>query len=170
MNKTLISIAAILSIAGLVGWYMYLQNARYTVVGTQRGIAYEIDRKSGESWTISPGKRKQNIDYDPKSEVVTERSRSFPIEEKAKITGYADLAYGFLKGKLYNGSTWTVKEVIVTVKVLEKDGSTRWDRQFREMVTIQPLTTVSFMVEVGGDSDIGSFEWALVQVNGIPPE
>jgi len=167
-NKTLISVIAIMAFAGLIGWYMYLQNTRYAVTGTQRGIAYEIDRKTGDSWTIYPGKRVKNTGDDQEGD--TEKYKAFPVEEQIKVTGSANLGYGSLSGKLYNGSSWTVKEIMVNAKAIEKDGKTRWNRQFRDLVTIAPLTTESFSIKTVDDSDISSFQWSLVQVNGIPPK
>lgn len=167
-NKTLISVVAIIAFAGLIGWYIYLQNVRYSVSGTQGGIAYEIDRKTGDSWTIYPGTRVKNTGGNQERD--TEEYKKFPVDEQIRVTGSANLSYGSLSGKLYNGSNWTVKEITVNVKAIEKDGNTRWNRQFRDLVTIAPLTTESFSVKTVGDSDIGSFEWSLVQVNGIPPK
>ncbi len=158
---------------------MYLQNSRYEIIATQDKIAYQVDRKTGESWTIYLGQRKKNIGDNQQ----IEKYQTLPLEEKSKVIiskdtykqktpsglSMLDLMSGTISGMLYNGSSWTVKEIIVAVKAIDKSGKIRWDRQFRDAVTILPLTTKSFSIE-HGDSDITSLDWDLVGVNGNPPK
>lgn len=61
MNRTLIIITAIVCISALIACYMYFQNTRHTVVGSP-SFAYQIDKRTGESWTLIDGKRTKNIE------------------------------------------------------------------------------------------------------------
>ena len=182
MYKTIISIVAILFIAVLIGWYIYLQNTRFTIVGTNTDIAYKIDKKTGDSWTIYSGRLRRNINLDDNQE--RERFQTLPIGEKAKVEKIkrtskskdvsTEQMIGLwdneLSGNLYNGSSWTIEELIIKVKAIEKDGSIRWNREFHTYTTIQPLTTGTFTIGIKGDSDISSFDSNLVRVDGIPPK
>ncbi len=57
MKKTAIGITLIVAVALLVGYYMYLQNNRYTIVGAGR-FAYKIDKKTGKTWLIAGTREK----------------------------------------------------------------------------------------------------------------
>jgi hypothetical protein len=167
-SKAFVYGVVITAIAVLIGWYIYLQNMRYIVTGSQQGIAYQIDRKTGESWTIYPGRREKN--RGPNLERIKKEYPLLPEEEQSKVDGNATLRSESFSGTLYNGSNWTIKEVIVRIIVKEKDGSTRWDRLFREAVTIPPLTTGDINFDIVGGQDFDSFEWGLKEIKGISPK
>ena len=166
MNKTLVTVALILAVAALVGWYMYLENNRYELVGTQKGIAYEVDRRTGTTWTVYPGSKK--VHEEPSSQNADRSLLKFSDADVNKVTGNAGLSYGSFSGKLYNGSDWIVREVIFHVAAKEKEGETRWTRRFRKKVTILPLTTTDFNLNVVGDKGIGSIDWGVMEVYGNP--
>lgn len=46
MNRTVIIIVIILAFTILIGWYLYLQHNRYYLIGSQHGVAYEINIRS----------------------------------------------------------------------------------------------------------------------------
>jgi hypothetical protein len=176
MNRTIVAVVVVLSGAGLIGWHTYLENVRFALVATQGDIAYEIDRKTGESWTIYPGKRKPNVGrHEDKAQY-----QNFPVEEQRKVIKLnvisepekelIDKLYSCLSGNIYNGSSWTVKEIIIAVRAKGKDGSIKWVRQFRDLLTIRSLSTESFSINITGDSEVGSLEWDLVRVSGVPPK
>jgi len=59
MNKTVIGVVVILSVAALIGLFLYTESTRYEVVGVGRGGAYKVNRKTGETWLLVPqGQRK----------------------------------------------------------------------------------------------------------------
>ena len=77
------------------------------------------------------------------------------------------LAYGTLfQGKLYNGSTYDLREVLITLTAREPTGEERWSRQFRDQVFIKPLTTGDFQIEVTGAKG-ARVSWRVDSVKGI---
>jgi hypothetical protein len=52
MNRTVLGVFLILAIAGLIAFYLHLQNSRYNLVGTGKVVVYKIDRRTGETWRI----------------------------------------------------------------------------------------------------------------------
>lgn len=51
MNQTLVAVTAIVVFGFLLAWYLYLDNNRYDIVGTE-GTAYQIGKKTGTPWFI----------------------------------------------------------------------------------------------------------------------
>ena len=166
MNKTVVIVALVMAIAGLVGWHMYLENMRYELVGTQIGVAYEVDRKTGTTWMVKLDKK--TVHEEPYSKDANSRLIQLSKADIGKLKGNASLDYGFFSGKLYNGSDWIVHEVVFYVVAKEENGATRWARRFREKVRIPPLTTEDFQIRVTGEEEIGSFNWKILEVYGEP--
>ncbi len=162
MNKTVIAVAAIVAVAFLIAFYIWSSHNRYYIMMGSQGIAYEVDRKTGESWRLY-GNRKIAQQGDDESR---QKEQELPYAEASKITGSAGLSYGSFSGKLYNGSDWTVTRVIVSVSAKEEDGTVRWSRDFSEALTIKPLTSMSFEVTVVGDQGIKEAPWNIKKVFG----
>ncbi|HHT9105302.1 MAG TPA: hypothetical protein ACFYD7_05445 [Candidatus Wujingus californicus] len=57
MNKTIVFTVGILSTALLIGYYFYQQTNRYYITGAGEGTAYEVDKKTGQTWYLYGGKR-----------------------------------------------------------------------------------------------------------------
>jgi hypothetical protein len=94
--------------------------------------------------------------------------QELPAAEAAKVTGNARLAYGTLfEGKLYNGSSFYLRELIITITALEKSGETRWSRQFKDEIVIEPLTTGNFQIEVTGAKG-AELQWTIDRLKGWP--
>jgi hypothetical protein len=89
-----------------------------------------------------------------------------PPDQQARITGNASLSFGSFSGKIHNGSDWTVTGLTFRVVAKEKDGSVRWDRNFKESINVDPLTTASFSVSVTGDEGCASHEWSIHEALG----
>jgi hypothetical protein len=162
MNKTVIAVAAIVAVACLIAFYIRLSHNRYYIMTGSQGVAYEVDRKTGESWMLY-GYRKIAQQGGGESR---QKEQELPYAEASKITGNAGLSYGLFSGKLYNGSDWTVTRVIVSVSAKEEDGTIRWSRDFSEALTIKPLTTESFSVRVAGEQGIKEAPWNIKKVFG----
>jgi hypothetical protein len=97
-----------------------------------------------------------------------DQSTDLPSNEAAKVTGNGALTgYGWFSGKVYNGSSWTVTGLVISVSAKERDGSVRWTREFNVRVSAQPLSTGSLNVEVVDDNGVGSTDWAIVRVRGV---
>ena len=56
MHKSITIIIAILVAGGLVAYYLHLEHNRYEITTTSKfgplGIAYEVDKKTGDSWML----------------------------------------------------------------------------------------------------------------------
>jgi hypothetical protein len=96
-----------------------------------------------------------------------------PFNEKVKVTGNAGLnGYGSFSGKVYNGSSWTITDMIIRVIAKEKDGSVRWDRKFKiefnEATEISPLSIgrINIPDVVTRDENVPSCEWEIEEIRG----
>lgn len=165
MKKQIILIAIIISVTVIIGWYMYLHNNRYHLMGSIKGVAYEIDKKTGKTWVLLGDIKK--IHKESQTTKDSKENIIIPSSQKRKVTGKARLRDGSFFGDLYNGSNWTVKKVVFLVRVIEKNGSIRWSRKFKDQLTIPPLTTKSFTVRVIGDKNLGYFWWRILEIRGI---
>lgn len=104
------------------------------------------------------------ITYDKKTAYGTEQP--LPVLEQSKVTGSAGLAYGTsFQGKLYNGSNYNLKKVVIAITAKEKNGTIRWVRQFEDDIFITPLKTGSFDVDVIG-SEGADLNWQIDEIEG----
>jgi len=85
MKRTVISIAAILSIAGIIGFYIWISHNRYYIILGNHGIAYEVDKKTGRTWMLQGGQKILQ------SEKKHYKEKELPPIELLKISGKADL-------------------------------------------------------------------------------
>ena len=91
---------------------------------------------------------------------------ALPLGEMVKVTGNAKLLFGTLfQGKLYNGSSYYLRELTITITAKEKSGANRWSRQFKDKVFIDTLTTGDFQIEVTG-AEGAALTWSIDEVKG----
>ena len=76
MNKTIVFTVGILSTALLIGYYFYQQTDRYYITVVGGGGAYEVDKKTGQTWGLY-GNKKINMINLPVQEYA-------PIEDLKK--------------------------------------------------------------------------------------
>ena len=162
MNKTVVAVVGILAAACLIGLYTWASHNRYYIMTGDQGIAYEVDRKTGESWMLY---RSHKVPHRGGRE-DRHKEDQLPYPASSKITGNASLSYGVFSGELYNGSDWVVTRVLVNVSAKEDDGTVRWSRDFSETVTIKPLTTESFSITVTGGEGVKETPWTIKEVFG----
>jgi len=129
-------------------------------------IPIRINRLTGHTETFILGEwisGKKNSES-PQEEIY----KKLPTSDIAKLTGNASLSYGKFQGKIYNGSDWTIKEIVCRVIAKEKDGSVRWDRKFLVSfyLMLYPLRTEFFSVDVTGEEGIGSYDWNIIEAKG----
>jgi hypothetical protein len=156
-------VVAICVLGMLAGYHMYLTNNRYYIIGGERGIAYEVDRVTGQSWMLAGANKKEHQNPSSTSESLS----SIPWTELEKVTGNAGLGNGSFSGKIYNGSTtWTIKKIVFRVTAKDKRDVDGWTRDLVDDVTIAPLTTQSFLVAVTGDDNIESSSWTITAAYG----
>jgi hypothetical protein len=162
INMTVVAVLGLLALTALGGFYIWSSHNRFYIMSGSQGVAYEIDRRTGETWVLRGGNKTRHKWPEPRAKAVEE----LPAFESAKITGNAGLGSGLFSGKIYNGTRWTVAKIIVTVTAKEENGSTRWTRDFAHDIQIQPLTTASLYIEVTGDQGIREASWAIKSVWG----
>jgi len=149
--KTLIAvIVGIVTCGILAGFYVWSIHHRFYILSSSQGVAYELDRKTGETWTLYKGKKMRH-----RGDVAKESAETIPPLEASKITGNAGFSgFGFFSGKLYNGSEWTITKVVFTVTAKEDGGAIRWTRDLVDNTEVAPLMTESFAVSVTGDQGV----------------
>ena len=164
MNKNVIAVVSIIATAFIVVFYIWSSHNRYYIMTSSKGIAYEVDKKTGESWMLHGGKK---VPQESPERNKKQEEKELPFEESTKITGNASLSYGYFSGKIYNGSSWTVTKIVFNVTLKEEDGKIRWSHDFSDNVTVAPLTTEKFIISVtGGDGKFENIAWSIKQVFG----
>ena len=163
INLTVAVVSAVLAIAALGGFYVWSSHNRFYIMAGSQGVAYEVDRKTGETWMLR-GANKTPHKWPQRNAKLVEE---LPSSESVKVTGNASLGSGVFSGKVYNGSRWTVTKLIVTVTAKEENGDIRWSRDFAEDgLEIRPLTTGSFYISVAGDQGTKESSWSIKGVWG----
>jgi len=111
----------------------------------------------------------------PTSTIMTARARSrevmeLPPGERAKIRGRGGLdSASYWNCHLTNGSLWTITEIRFHIAAGQPEGSTRWERNYRENVQIAPREAqrVTFKVTDGQDAET---RWEIIGARGLPPQ
>ena len=146
-------------IAALVAYYLYLQNNRYTIVATGRYQAVEIDRVTGQSWTITGGKKTPHEHYKP-----TRSGKSLPLEELKKLTGGASIGQftGNFYGSIYNGTDYLITSI--TFNLLPEG---RPAMKLQKSLRIEPYSTEEFECKL--PDGIKQKSWSIHQAIGYRP-
>jgi len=80
---------------------------------------------------------------------------------------------------IYNGSAWSVREVVYHIKSVFPaagpptnpfDDIPEWERDFKSSVFIEPLTRSKDFVTVGQVRGDNKPEWTITHARGIPPK
>ncbi len=162
MNKNHLIALAIVLVVGLIGYGLYLNNTRFYIMTTSKGVAYEVDRRSGKTWTLRGSTKTEQVD----ESVINRSLKPIPYADLSMLTGSSSLySYGF-RGSIYNGTSWTVKEITFQVTVQEPDGSVRWTREYTDSVNIAPKTSGDADFDVTGAHTFGKFTWNIVSAKG----
>ena len=166
-NKTAIGIVAIVAATCLTAYYIWSSHNRFNLMPGPQGVAFEVDRKTGETWLLAGGRKIPQIPQQTEAE-SRKKEQDLPGFEANKVTGNASLNQGdgTFSGKLYNGSDWTVSRAVIFVSAKEKDGSVRWARDFSVSLAIPPLTTTSFSFTVADEQGIVEAPWYIKKVVG----
>jgi hypothetical protein len=167
MNRTAIAIVALVITGTLGGTYLYLSSNRYYIIPAAEGMAYQIDRKTGETWLLVGDERIPHNKADLQG--AEPELRSFPAVEGAKVvgTGAFDKYGSYFEGELYNGSAWYPREVVITILAINRDGQTRWVHQYKGDFHAEPLTAGYVKISVA-DAKGASCSWRIDEVRGFP--
>ncbi|HVM60088.1 MAG TPA: hypothetical protein VMV72_04410 [Verrucomicrobiae bacterium] len=162
MNKTLVAVVGILCLSGLVGLYIWTSHNRFYITRSTEDLAYEVDRKTGQSWMLE-GEVKKLMTGNVEAAPPEPTEQELPTDEALKINGTAHIDdLGYLTGSFYNGSTWKVSRVVVTLS--QGDGVDSSTRDYSEDIDIYPLTTRDFSIEIIGQKSLKS--WRVKQAFG----
>ena len=163
-TKSIAIICATLILIGLLFWPTLYRYDKMTIQGnifpvrTHRLTGYTEYFLMGK-WIPQGGQER------------SKQSEILPFVEMAKVTGNAGLSgYGSFSGKIYNGSDWTITDMIIRVIAKEKNGNVRWDRKFKETQVISSLSTANIYITVTGDENVPSFEWNIEEIRGYKKE
>ena len=91
-----------------------------------------------------------------------------PNEELKKLNGNAGVrSYtDRFEGKLYNGSSWVVREVVIRIRAKDLFGVIS-NREYRvNDLWVPPLETRSFSIDIAGGRDARDLEWNIVSAKG----
>tara|TARA_Y100000310_G_C20256801_1_gene611730 strand:- start:64 stop:597 length:534 start_codon:yes stop_codon:yes gene_type:complete len=161
-TKKLIIICATILLVGVLFWPTLY---RYEKVTGVRGGSFpiKINRLTGYTEAFVGGKWEPEVGQEEKKAIFP-----LPDIEKRKITGNASfgLYESSFKGKIYNGTDWTIMKLIVKIVAKEADGSVRWDRNFEERTHILPLSTKSLYFSVTGAEGVASHQWSIEEAFG----
>ncbi len=98
---------------------------------------------------------------------------TLPARERDKLEGNVAvktiLDHGWFEGSIYNGSDWTIKEIVFNLTIKEKDGSVRWSRRLKTHFDIAPLATESYSIDVTGTKGLGDITSYVVEARGYRP-
>jgi hypothetical protein len=183
-RNTVIAIVAIVAVTGLIAFYIWSSHARYYIVVTSKGAAYEVDRRTGDTWELR-GSRK--IPHSNSEEIQSKekqaeekKSEELPQADAIKITGEADLEdvgymtvtgtslSGDFGGKLYNGSDWVVTKLLFNVTAKEASGNVRWSHDYIwEGYPIDPLEAFYFDFPVTEYKGVTKTTWSIRKAYGF---
>ncbi|MDA1050608.1 MAG: hypothetical protein O3C40_09020 [Planctomycetota bacterium] len=153
LNKTAIAIAMIVATISLIGYYLYLTNDRYYILTSGMGVAYEVDRRTGETWVLHGSTKRRQVD---------QSLEAMPDSDKSRITvENAALTFESFSATLHNRSEWTVEELVFQIITDEQS------MQLKKAIKIEPFSTVRFSITTDvGDGASRRFNWELQQVRG----
>jgi hypothetical protein len=164
VNKNTITAIGILVLSALVALYIWTSHNRFYVVRSSSGEAYEIDRKTGQTWLLDGEEKTPMTGPKPVSTYATPRETEIPSDQAAKITGTASIYKGELYGKFYNGSDWSVSRIVITVS--EEEDTNSWTRDYSKEVEVSPLTTENFTIALDGSNKAKMSNWVIKQAFG----
>lgn len=87
MNKTIVYSVAIVVIGLLVGFYIYIDNTRYSLQSTAKGVAYKIDRRTGKTWLVV-GKEERLVKSETEEqEPESDENKAIQLTKKSYAMG-----------------------------------------------------------------------------------
>ena len=133
----------------------------YRTVNLGYGEAYVVNRFTGSVRVLSP------------DEPVDSRLKELPSDALSKLDADASLWSGGEQGLdigLYNGSSWALRELVVTLDLSFKDGG-KMHRRYAVPCEIRPLSSGSTWCDLGFSPDergLDRWDWDIHSARGIP--
>jgi hypothetical protein len=172
-SREVVTVIGMFAVIGLIAFYIWSDHNRYYIIPGSGGAgAYQIDRKTGQSWVISGNQKFEHTGEEegaakPQAEVKEPEIKveELPAEEREKLTGSAFEEYGYFKADLHNGSVWVVTCVVVELKYKDEEGKVLWSGELAWSETLWPKSTDSYTVKCL-DRDEGKMSWSIKHAYG----
>ena len=166
MNRTVVFSVAVIAVATVVCFGIYVRGTRYSTVNTGNGKVYRVDRQTGETVLIY-GSRETPVGQKEPEESAN-RERDFTSMELAKLEGRAGLSFGnYFSGSVYNGN-YDITVTELRVNVTTTVGGQKVSRSYRDEVTIAPQKTTDFGVSIIVGDKGASYQWHIEAARGRP--
>lgn len=102
----------------------------------------------------------------PEGSEAKRRSRDLSYIEQSKLTGRAGLSFGnYYSGSIYNGNE-DIIVTSVTIRVTGKLGDKTTPRDYADNVTIPPLSTRDFGVNIVVGDEGAEYSWGIMGARG----
>ena len=163
MYRTTLIVMLVLIIAGLVVVYIWSSYNRFYILIGGDGIAYEVDRRTGETWKLADNQKILQQVPIPEPEILEE---PLSLSDQLLITGNANFDSGKFAGSIYNGSPSTISRLTIHITAKEPTDAIRWSRDYAVPMTILPLTSEPFSINVTGSDYIYNYDWSIIEVMG----
>lgn len=167
MNKTAITALCLVLFTVIICLYIWSSHNRFYIVHGDKGVAYEVDKKTGQSWMLRGGSKYLHTSDD----VKRKKEKQLPLSVTGSITGNAGLNNGKFEGKLYNGSDWVITRMIINVTffgeggTIHKSSIVKFDNDIfddianeidsnKKIVTLVPVNKESYKIK---ESDIDEY-------------
>ena len=168
MRKSILGITVIIVAGAVTSYYLYLEHDRYKITTSSKGIAYEVDTKTGKSWMLAGKRKVLQEDSKPPAEAI-----ELPLEAIVKIEGNASISnIGYIECDIYNGSDYTITELYVQITVNDELGNEEINRVYMLSPTYRtigglPLKNSKFQTDLGFKLNGKKWSWAIMKAKGF---
>jgi hypothetical protein len=162
VNKTVVVVVAVLSTMCIVALLIWGVFNRYSTTQGPGNAVFVVDKLTGKSWLL---RSDEKVELGER----TTQEIQIPKDQLTDLTGTASLCdYGKDKYSvdLYNGTSWIIRSITITITAKNADGSTRWQRDFQETVDIAPFSVHSFLIQLTQIEGIKDFSWYIKSAQG----
>lgn len=102
----------------------------------------------------------------PKGSAERKRARDLSFLELVNLTGRAGLDYGsYYSGSIYNGNK-NITITSVTIRITGKSGKKSNTREYTDEVSIPPLSTADFGMNIIRGDKGTDYSWGIVSARG----
>ena len=194
-NRKPVAVAVTVIVAALVA-FAFKSRDHFYMVTDSRGQTFRIDKTTGQTWRIQGSQMTEVEKQEPQKAEPKKTLKALPLDEIAKLEGKAGVSVSrdSISGQIYNGSSWDVSELTVSVTGKALDGNKIWTRKFKvgfyAPSPVAPLSVGKFMFEIGDyfmkydastpfvdnnwaynrANKLNDFDWNIEDAHGLPTE
>lgn len=164
MNRihTIALVVVVIAAIGVFGWLKYQDSRRFYIVPDGDGIAYRIDRRTGELCRIC-GNQLQEVQNPEKEPKLVELSRG-DVESLEGRGGYHGSPNFFFWRDLQSNRLSSKGGNFCYLQ--QKKGEDLWLRKFVETVDIRPFSSGDFLFNTLDGKKAGAVHWGNNQRKG----